>query len=298
MKTEFQPIPALNGTISDFKSMILEEKDAFTLAETLITLMVIGVVAALTIPSLMQTWRDRQFATAKKKAMTITANGYKQMVADNDGNYSTLPLFQCGTDFSCLSEIHRKFFKIDMDKANSHDGLAAKYTKSGDSSEEAGFSWDDVPYIFTTQDGMTYGFLASEEGNSIEIVVDTNGEKSPNKICKDVYKMIVKSNGGVTESKIVNGEEKGLCEDLNEPLSVSAEFNIDELNPSDLYNLTNDQLDQIYAQMDKPMGDDSYGCYKKSDGRCLQMVPCGESCSGTLKYDIENDAPYICQYCN
>lgn len=50
---DFQPIPAMSGTISDIKSMLSEEREAFTLAETLITLMVIGVVAALTIPSLM-----------------------------------------------------------------------------------------------------------------------------------------------------------------------------------------------------------------------------------------------------
>lgn len=207
----FQPIPALNYTISDFKSIIYEEKDAFTLAETLITLTVIGVVAALTIPTLMQAWKDRQFETAKKKAMTTVGNGYKLMIAENDGSTTELPLFQCGTDFSCLSEVHRKFFKIGMDKNLTHDGFAPSYTKH-DSDEESGFKWDDVPYIFTTGDGMTYGYLA--EGNSFEIVVDVNGEKGPNKVCKDLYKINFNGNT-VVESVTVGDDTAELCESLD-----------------------------------------------------------------------------------
>ena len=42
-------------------------KRAFTLSEVLITLMIIGVVAAMTIPTLMQTFQDYFYKIAYKK---------------------------------------------------------------------------------------------------------------------------------------------------------------------------------------------------------------------------------------
>ena len=55
---------------------------AFTLAEVLITLAVIGVVAALTIPTLMQSYKDRQTVTAVLKAASTLTNAYKLTVVD------------------------------------------------------------------------------------------------------------------------------------------------------------------------------------------------------------------------
>ena len=42
-------------------------KEAFTLAETLITLGIIGIVAAMTLPSVISNIQDKQFKAAFKK---------------------------------------------------------------------------------------------------------------------------------------------------------------------------------------------------------------------------------------
>ena len=46
-------------------------KNAFTLAEVLITLGIIGVVAAMTIPTLISNTNGAQFKTAYKKALHL-----------------------------------------------------------------------------------------------------------------------------------------------------------------------------------------------------------------------------------
>ena len=48
---------------------------AFTLAETLITLMVIGVVAALTIPALMQNINERALLKQRQTVAAKIAEG-------------------------------------------------------------------------------------------------------------------------------------------------------------------------------------------------------------------------------
>ena len=50
--------------------MIKQEKKAFTLAETLITLTILGVVAAITVPSLINKQSESVDRTKLKKAMT------------------------------------------------------------------------------------------------------------------------------------------------------------------------------------------------------------------------------------
>ena len=60
------------------------KKNGFTLAEVLITLAIIGVVATLTLPSLMSNTQEQQAVTAFKKAMN-TLNEVAQMNAAVDG---------------------------------------------------------------------------------------------------------------------------------------------------------------------------------------------------------------------
>lgn len=56
---------------------------AFTLAEVLITIGIIGVVAALTIPPLIQRSQEQNAVIQLKKTYTTLSNAYNRAVADN-----------------------------------------------------------------------------------------------------------------------------------------------------------------------------------------------------------------------
>ena len=56
---------------------------AFTLAEVLITLGIIGVVAALTLPSVIEKHQKKVFATKVKQTYSIISNALVSSVADN-----------------------------------------------------------------------------------------------------------------------------------------------------------------------------------------------------------------------
>ena len=56
---------------------------AFTLAEVLITLGIIGVVAAMTLPSLICSWNDKASVVKVKKAYSILNQAYLMSKADN-----------------------------------------------------------------------------------------------------------------------------------------------------------------------------------------------------------------------
>ncbi len=70
------------NSIFKLKSENYRRKSAFTLAEVLITLGIIGIVAAMTLPSLIGAWKDKQFKTAYKKAYSDFSNAFQEAIVD------------------------------------------------------------------------------------------------------------------------------------------------------------------------------------------------------------------------
>lgn len=73
---------------SKFRLGLLAQQQGFTLAEVLITLGIIGVVAALTIPYLMKNYQEFQYKQAAKKAFSVASQAIVQMNQDNGGDLS------------------------------------------------------------------------------------------------------------------------------------------------------------------------------------------------------------------
>ena len=55
---------------------------AFTLAEVLITLVIIGVIGALTVPSLVQNRQKQEYVSALKKAYSTLSKVAQQIIAE------------------------------------------------------------------------------------------------------------------------------------------------------------------------------------------------------------------------
>ena len=60
-----------------------KRKTAFTLAEVLITLVIIGVIAAATIPTLMQKHFEQEMITKLKKNFSVISSAYSQAIREN-----------------------------------------------------------------------------------------------------------------------------------------------------------------------------------------------------------------------
>ena len=68
----------------------MRKKNAFTLAEVLITLGIIGVVAAMTIPTLISNTNGAQFKSAYKKALSTLNQAIVMNIALEDYDFSVL----------------------------------------------------------------------------------------------------------------------------------------------------------------------------------------------------------------
>lgn len=179
-------------------------KGAFTLAEVLITLGIIGVVVALTLPSLIQKYQEQVLENQLKKMYSTISQGIQKAMAD-DGVYrfSDTEFFQ-----SCIypeqksvacAQMVKKYFNVvavKSDRREYYDNvIQVEYNMDGrevfsrDKSKRkfrrylGGAEYSDR---FMLSDGSEFSLMTSSSG-SFYINVDTNGEKGPNTDGLDIF---------------------------------------------------------------------------------------------------------------
>ena len=111
----------------------MKNNRAFTLAEVLITLTIIGVIAVLTIPNLMQSYRKHQIEVGIKEAYSIISNALTMAKAEYGNEiYDTMPDSSNPNAISTEQWINSyiaPYLKIEKDFGNIN--IKAKYYKSG-----------------------------------------------------------------------------------------------------------------------------------------------------------------------
>ena len=83
-------------------------KNAFTLAEVLITLGIIGVVAAMTMPTLMNQTNGAKFRTAYKKALSAISQAVTLNVALEEWNFADATETATNSEMSIYSMLKKR----------------------------------------------------------------------------------------------------------------------------------------------------------------------------------------------
>lgn len=197
--------------------MLKSFRGGFTLAEVLITLGIIGVVAAMTMPTLLNSTNGAQYRTAYKKALSVLSQAVVLNVALDDYDLSQAT----GTDTSTTGASLYALFKNRMNVVgdSSTDANVDGWTASGDNTPSFGKSATDN-YTLFFNDGITFTFPKSaakctQQTNPCKGAIDINGSKNPNKVvacdstsgeCKvtnptDVYPVIMYDQSVLPNSK-------------------------------------------------------------------------------------------------
>ncbi len=180
----------------------------FTLAEVLLVLAIVGVVAALTMPVLINKINDKVLETQHKKARAVLANGVKMMIAKNTTPFlKDTALKKCREDRECIAAEIKKEFKVVDDNLSSNNALEINY--EFDDQDIKFWKAGDFDYIFTVADGSTFGILKNGgDKNSLLVVVDVNGSKNPNRGGSDLCRYEFDDHGTLSEP---------ICETSYEP---------------------------------------------------------------------------------
>lgn len=168
-------------------------KCAFTLAETLITLVIIGIVAALTVPTLITKYQKEQTVTRFKKVYSTLSQAINKSIADNGPISSWLDSSYTGTSDDFIDKYFRPYLNITKDcrsgnNKGKNDCDFTFYNQVG--SKRDGVQQYGKPKIILG-DGTRIGFMFSNTASDkfMYIVTDINGKKGPNKYGRDVFSL-------------------------------------------------------------------------------------------------------------
>lgn len=214
-------------------------KKGFTLAEVLITLGIIGIVAAITIPVLNNYFSELSTASSVKKVQSILSQALTQYASDNGclGNLANCGLFNNGateTEAGHLAAWNalKPYLKVIKD--------------CGTQTNQGCFT-PNINYLWLNKSNASYDYLGNldnmnmakgilADGISIwiddyadncitdrtdgsgtsplsnacaQLIIDINGNKNPNQSGKDTFFWYIAKNGGLYANGSLNDFYKG-----------------------------------------------------------------------------------------
>lgn len=181
-------------------NLLANVKFGFTLAEVLITLGIIGIVAALTIPGLITKCKEMQYRVTYKKVYSSLNQAMKYAQEDDGvdltlGNTIFLPNLSGGVTphTSNVGEIFKYISRYYKSTTTCFDNNADKcwVCEKG----EAGYISNGAPdwlgcskssYAFIDANGVAYYLYSNSE---FPILIDVNGNRKPNQLGRDRFVM-------------------------------------------------------------------------------------------------------------
>lgn len=201
----------IDKVYSLFTSHFSLKKAAFTLAEVLITLGIIGVVAAMTMPSLIQNYQEKATVTKLKKCYSLVSQAYVSILNDEGGS-DTL---QAGDDLEMMEKFGKylKYQKTCGRNKGCFPNVTYKSVTGNGYSKWEDDTTDRSRAILTDGTLIMFNKSAMREGEGnylyAQIYVDINGFKGPNQLGRDFFYFYI------NPEKIVPGGAKAL-EEKNE----------------------------------------------------------------------------------
>ena len=177
-------------------SSFTSKKAAFTLAEVLITLGIIGVVAAMTLPAVINKYQKKEAATRLAQAYSVVSQAIKLSELENGpmeywetGDFD--PDAPTGTGEKKTADFVKKYVQPYMKSVNEHLMYSSGspydyyyYTRDGQLVTGQGHTH----YSIALMNGTYLHFNANYNNSErIRLRIDINGMKKPNIIGRDTF---------------------------------------------------------------------------------------------------------------
>lgn len=188
-------IKKVNHFLTSLHPNSLTLKLAFTLAEILITLAIIGVVAAMTIPNLMMTYQKKQTVTRLKKAYSVVQQAIR-LSQDENGEVDSWDASLTGSQF------FHKYIANYVKYQNEYSSVDLLQKAPRTLLNGGRYTGTTYNYInsshFTLLDGSIITMnLDSANQKGLWVGIDVNGLSKPNQIGKDTFLFFFSSQYGL-----------------------------------------------------------------------------------------------------
>ena len=184
-----------------------KSKFAFTLAEVLVTLGIIGVVAVLTVPNVISSYQKKVYVAQLQKAYNQISNAVALLMVDEEVDNLNDTYLYCDRDVEerdvCLERVGfflKKYFKVAKD-CGQEDELDC-FADKVDPLAGEGFGADGFlsgTYCVFLNSGATL-CLRYPHRHPLAVYLDINGMKKPNIWGRDAFQFSVNYKGDIAET--------------------------------------------------------------------------------------------------
>lgn len=189
--------------------------NGFTLAEVLITLGIIGIVAAMTLPAIIHKKTTKELEAAFKKATANLYNSFNLVIADGYPVYDgTNGDSDFDSEFSRqIYKKYKKLRKITRSKNLEYWKVAKNFTKNNTMGVPQCSQYMSSAGAFIAPDGSVISVV--QNCGAAWFTIDTNGiKKGPNALGHDIFIFMAKRD---TDKLIpANSESEVACDDEGE----------------------------------------------------------------------------------
>ncbi len=175
---------------------------AFTLAEVLVTLGIIGVVSALTVPTLMKNHQRKVFVTQLRKVYSQLSQAAEQAMTDNNA-VSLSESEYAGASANNAMRFIQDSFKTVKHCTTAGDGCIPTSYKALDGTSHSSANYSNC---YVIADGAAIclfsgssweKFVDSDSHDQVSYIIDVNSVAGPNVVGRDMFEVIVYDDGKV-----------------------------------------------------------------------------------------------------
>ena len=178
----------------------------FTLAEVLVTLGIIGVVSAMTVPTLMQNYQRKTYVTQLHKVYNELSQALLQYQTDRNA----VNLREAGINSlnNTLSFIN-SYFKVVTDcGADTEPCFATEYHKlDGTKMDDERCNSTHPCLVLANGCSMSIYYPDGDVGPIFQVILDINGQQGPNIAGRDFFSFYIYNNGVIDDLATKDSED-------------------------------------------------------------------------------------------
>ena len=169
----------------------MNKKFAFTLSEVLVTMGIIGVISALTVPTLVNNYQRKAQALQFRKTVTDIGNAVDMLITEEGKSK-----FSATTYYNNLDGFVRDKLKTikTCSKDETNKCFANENYNTINGAAGSAFTCEGNSYVLASPAAI----CMTKSGTSVKVNIDVNGQDGPNIGGRDMFIFMINSNGEIT----------------------------------------------------------------------------------------------------
>lgn len=169
----------------------MNKKFAFTLSEVLVTMSIIGVISALTVPTLVNSYQRKAQALQLRKTVSDIENAVDMLITEEGKTKFSATSYYNNLDGFITNRL-KTIKTCTKDKTN--ECFANENYNTINGAAGSAFTCEGNSYVLASSAAI----CMTKSGTSVKVNIDVNGQDGPNIGGRDMFIFMINSNGEIT----------------------------------------------------------------------------------------------------